>query len=194
MEKKKLLEEYINKCTVCIETKDENSADKLSKLIINVFFKEIPNITLGVHGYGYIKTSFVEGCKLLREKLVNYLATLKREDNVRAFEIEKLKLQNQSLNISNVATAHSSVDVKIEVKIATNITIILEKISKNEVLEKDAKEELEEMVADIQKNITLKRTDKAKTKIWEFLRYIGDKSLDLTIALLPSIGQISETL
>lgn len=97
--------------------------------------------------------------------------------------------QNININNQNNNTANASINQNITIKST------IEDINKipDNILDKEAKEDLEEILYSIEA-LKDKEKDKAKEKIFKALKYIIDKSFEVGIAILPYLGEVSKIL
>lgn len=187
IEKIKFIDGFINEIDKILENKDVDNAEKQQKNIIAVFGSEISNIKNGLSNYDMCglyddnyKPDFLGDLEILKSKLLNYKANIYMEG-------DKKTAQNiiYNENISNINTT-----------IVITINDTIEKINHfpDNIVSKEEKEAIEDKLASLEMSVKSKDKSKTKSKIANMLKYIGDKSIDVTIALLPALGSISEQL
>ena len=187
IEKIKFIDGFINDIDKILENKDVNNAEKQQDKIIAVLGSEISNIESGLSNYNMYglynanyKPDFIGDLEILKSKLLNYKANIYMEG-------DKQSTQNiiYNDNISNINT---------NIEITINDTI--EKINHfpDNLISKEEKEEIEDKLASLERSAKSKDKSKIKSKIANILKYIGDKSIDVAIALLPALGSIAEQL
>lgn len=187
IEKIKFIDGFINEIDKILENKDVDNAKKQQKNIIAVFSNEIANIENGLSNYDMCglyddnyKPDFLRDLEILKSKLLNYKANIYMEG-------DKQSTQNiiYNENISNINT-----------NIEITITDTIEKINHfpDNLISKEEKEEIEDKLASLERSAKSEDKSKIKSKIANILKYIGDKSIDVAIALLPALGSIAEQL
>lgn len=187
IEKIKFIDGFINEIDKILENKDVDNAEKQQKNIIAVFGSEISNIKNGLSNYDMCglyddnyKPDFLGDIEILKSKLLNYKANIYMEG-------DKKNAQNiiYNENISNINTT-----------IVITINDTIEKINHfpDNLISKEEKEAIEDKLASLEMSVKSKDKSKIKSKIANVLKYIGDKSIDVTIALLPALGSIAERL
>lgn len=132
---------------------------------------------------------FTENDKIkIKEKIIEI-----RERNKENNSDINLKSNNESINIYNNSVNNNTANASINQNITIKSTIKdINKIPDN-ILDKEAKEYLEEILYSIE---TLKEEnkDKAKEKVFKVLKYIIDKGFEVGIAILPYLGEVSKVL
>ena len=115
-----------------------------------------------------------------------YRAELMDEHNMQQNQTNS---QNININNQNNNTANASINQNITIKST------IEDINKipDNILDKEAKEDLEEILYSIEA-LKDKEKDKAKEKIFKALKYIIDKGFEVGIAILPYLGEVSKIL
>ena len=133
--------------------------------------------------------AFIEEDKIkIKEKIIEI-----RERNKKNNSDINLKSNNESINIYNNPVNNNIANALISQNITIKSTIEdINKIPEN-ILDKEAKEYLEEILYSIE---TLKEEnkDKAKEKVFKVLKYIIDKGFEVVIAILPYLGEVSKVL
>jgi uncharacterized protein YecA (UPF0149 family) len=197
MGKIKLINDYMNRCAEILQRRSYLQAEILEKEIISVFGSEIQDITsnLSVYEIG-TDTNFFEDLTLLKAILENYKSNLELEEERRKDEIEILRLKqpistahfnNQNTNSSSAnANATNIVEVKIE-QALENIANLNE-----EILSKDDKDKLEGLLSSIEVAKNSKDKDKLLNKIGNVLKFIAEKGVQVGIATLPYLGEVSK--
>ena len=133
--------------------------------------------------------AFIEEDKIkIKEKIIEI-----RERNKKNNSDINSKSNNESINIYNNPINNNTANASINQNITIKSTIEdINKIPEN-ILDKEAKEYLEEILYSIE---TLKEEnkDKAKEKVFKVLKYIIDKGFEVGIAILPYLGEVSKVL
>jgi ADP-dependent phosphofructokinase/glucokinase len=94
MDKLDLVEDYIYRCDSFIGSNNKANTKLLVKEIIAIFHSEIKDIEFTLASYYYgLDASYEKDLTTLKPILVNYRANIKREEDMRKDELEKLKLQ-----------------------------------------------------------------------------------------------------
>ncbi|MBQ3409290.1 MAG: hypothetical protein IJH12_08825 [Clostridia bacterium] len=178
-----LIDKYIKESDEIIKGNIVVDAENIQDEIISVFSSEISNIKEGLSNYNMYgiynenyKVDFIKDLKLLKAKLENYKANICcNEDN----DGNKNSIQNQVItNIYN----------NIEVSINTTIEQI--KQFPEDILKQEEKEFIEEKLSSIERLMKNKDKSGVKSKLLSIIKYLGDKSIDVIIALLPLMGSI----
>ena len=196
MDKMSILNNYIDKCHEIIDSKDRSKAEEIVKEIIGVFEAEISHIKsqLTLYGWGVSTVDYFKDLAVLKAILINYRANLKREDDIRNDELEMLKLKQSILNINNTNNNDASSTASASASVTVSVTQAIESINNllDNVLSEEEKESLEEKITSLE--LMAKSGDKEKTskKLGSILKYIADKGIEVGIALLPYLGQISK--
>ncbi|CCY76454.1 hypothetical protein [Brachyspira aalborgi] len=103
------------------------------------------------------------------------------------------KSNNESINIYNNPINNNTANASINQNITIKSTIEdINKIPEN-ILDKETKEYLEEILYSIE-TLKEKNKDKAKEKVFKVLKYIIDKGFEVGIAILPYLGEVSKVL
>ena len=103
------------------------------------------------------------------------------------------KSNNESINIYNNPINNNTANASINQNITIKSTIEdINKIPEN-ILDKETKEYLEEILYSIE-TLKEKNKDKAKEKVFKVLKYIIDKGFEVGIAILPYLGEVSKIL
>jgi hypothetical protein len=196
MSKIDLLNEYISKCEEIIISKNLVSAYMLSNEITSVFYGEIHDIELGLSIYGYGDKNHYGDIIILKAKLINYKTTLELEETRRKDEIEILRLKqpistatyhNVNSNSSNaISNATNNVSLLIHQTIE-NITNLNE-----DTLSDSEKNKLDGLLNAIEMDKKSKDKEKLLEKVGGILKFIADKSVQVGIAVLPYLGEVSE--
>ncbi|WP_128425458.1 hypothetical protein [Gudongella oleilytica] len=200
MDKMSILNSYIEKCDENIEQKDQSKAEMLMDEVIGVFEAEIPDIKsqLTMYGWGAPSVNYFKDLAVIKAILTNYRANLKREDDIRGAELEMLRLKQSILNLNINNTNNNEALSTAKASAAVNVTIkqTLESINNfpEDVLSKEEKESLEEKVASLELLTKSGDKEKASKKLGSILKYVADKGIEVGIALLPYLGEISKLL
>ncbi|QNO13316.1 hypothetical protein HYG86_00240 [Alkalicella caledoniensis] len=191
-----ILINYIEKCAEYIDSKDRSKAEELVKEVIGVFEEEITHIKsqLTLYGWGSSSVDYFKDLAVLKAILINYKANLKREDDIRKDELEMLKLKQSILNINNTNNNDSSSTATASSSVTVTVTQAIDSINNlpDDTLSNEDKEALEEKIAALE--ILVRSGDKEKTskKLGSILKYVVDKGIEVGIALLPYLGEISK--
>lgn len=186
MEKKELIDKYIEQCDTVIDNKN---AHRLVDDIIAVFHAEIPdivlNLDLGRITYENINNQdkiYINDIRRLKLKLENYRVNVEMEEEKEKRKLEELKIQKTILTINNTNTLNVEVNFE-QARAKVNNLTNMQQSEIDEILEKI--NQLEKII---------KSTDK-KEKKWEnsknIMKWIADKGVDVGIALLPLLLQIN---
>ena len=199
MSKIEIINEYIEKCMDIISAKDVIQAQRFQDEIIGVFGSEIPNITSNLDNYvGFYGQSravnYIGDADLLKAKLINYKSNIEMEEKRQADDLEKLRLQQSILTINNNNSNNSSSIASASSTVTISIQQVLENIYKlsDATLSKEEKEVLEEKLSAIEVAKNTKDNAKLSSKIGSVLKYITDKGIEVGIAVLPYLGEISK--
>lgn len=187
-----LINEYISRCETVIANKDIRGSEILQDEIIGVFEAEIPHIKSQLDNYSGIgffdsghKVDFISDIKLLKQKLINYAANIKLEQDKMAHEIELAKLKQPSISATAEVVAEQSVINSVEISI-TNVIDEIEKMEEEKISPED-KKLLQEYIYSLE---GIKNT-KNKSKFWdkskEVLKFLIDKGIDVAKIILPYI-------
>lgn len=198
MDKMSILNSYIEKCDENIEQKDQSKAEMLMDEVIGVFEAEIPDIKsqLTMYGWGAPSVNYFKDLAVIKAILINYRANLKREDDIRSAELEMLRLKQSILNINNTNNNEALSTAEASVAVTVTIKQTLESINNlpDDILSKEDKESLEEKVASLELLTKSGDKEKASKKLGSILKYVADKGIEVGIALLPYLGEISKLL
>lgn len=192
------LNEYILKCSEIIQSKDIKAASDLQDKIISVYEAEIPTIFNRLDNYHHYGASspvdFIGDMIIIEAILENYKDNIEKDERKAERELEKLRLQQSILTINNnnqnSSLSNSSATTTLTVSIDQTIENIL-KIP-DEVLTPAEKEELEEKLSALEVAKNSKDKGKISSKIGSVLKYIADKGIEVGIATLPYLGEISK--
>ena len=188
MDKIELIQEYIDRCDIIIESNNTIEAKNMSNEIIGVFSKEIENITKNLSNYtGLINSviNYVEDIKLLKQKLINYMSTINEEYTKREHELELARLKQPHF------TAHAESNPVQNQNIAITVTLEqtinnLDDIPESNLASSD-KETLKELLYSLEGIKVTKDKDKFWNKAKEILGFLANKSADAAITVLPLI-------
>lgn len=197
MNKLKLVEEYIRRADEIIESKNRTTAKDFTREVIAVFQSEIPKITSELTAYRFSgDQDDIKDTSTLRAMLFNYSTNIKREDEIRKNDLEKLKLQQSILTINNTNHNESSSEANANVTVVVTVNQAIENINNlpDDILSKEDKESLEEKVASLDLLTKSGDKEKASKKLGGILKYVADKGIEVGIALLPYLGEISKLL
>lgn len=190
------LNAYIEECNKALKSNDTNSASELRQRIVAVYAIEIEHLKNRLPYFGTNEDSSVaaimDDIRALIDILGNHRDDLELAEIREIRELEKLKLQS-SINVTNnnnsSSTATSSSNTTV------SITNTLERLQAlpDTAISQEEKEALEEKLAALQIALDSRDNDKAKLKLTNVLKYIGDKCVDAGIAVLPYLGQVAAT-
>lgn len=184
---------YIEECNEIIKSNDTDLAYELIHRMIAVYGIEIKRleVRLPCTGAG-TSTDIMDDIPALKQILGNHKDDLELAEIREIRELEKLKLQS-SINVTNnnnsSSTATSSSNTTVSI---TNTLERLQALPDTAISQED-KEALEEKLAALQIALDSRDNDKAKLKLTNVLKYIGDKCVDAGIAVLPYLGQVAAT-
>ena len=124
------------------------------------------------------------------EKLILQMEVY-RAELMDEYNMQQNQTNSQNININNQNNNTANASINQNITIESTIEDI-NKIPDN-ILDKEAKEDLEEILYSIE---ALKDKDKykAKEKIFKALKYIIDKGFEVGIAILPYLGEVSKIL
>lgn len=184
LDKISYIDKYINESKEIIKSNNMEAAKRKQKNIIAIFGNNIQGIKVGLTNYDVESMynrgniNYIEDLKLLIKKLEFY----KIEEN-EGKSLSKNIICNQNIIENNI---------KIDTEINTEINNTLKEIREisDDIISKKEKEKL---IEDISSLKTCK-TDKQKSKMKEIVKWLGDKSIDAVIAVLPAIGSIASQL
>lgn len=180
---------YIKECEEALTTEIPIG---LAARIVAAYGGEIKNID-NLLTYYYASSASSKDIERLRGILINHRDNIEMEEAKELRELEKLKLQS-TINISNNnnsnATATASVSISVSL---TNTLERLQALPTSTISEED-KEVLEEKLSALQVALDSKNSEKAKSKLSSILRYLGDKTIETAITVLPYIGTVSQYL
>lgn len=199
MTKLEFIQSYIDKCISC-----ENNilAESLVMEIEGVFTDEIPRITNQLNRYSWgigTDVDYMHDVKLLQQKLENYKINLidkeiKAQRNLETLRLQeaisknKIQVNAYGGSANSNSTANSSSTVTVEINQIINA---INEISPD-ILSDTNKEELEEKLAAIEVAKISGNKEKLGNKVGNVLKYIADKGIEVGIAVLPYLGEISK--
>lgn len=154
-----------------------------------MYCNDIPSYRNGLDLYEFVAFStdstisidYIGDLKKLKAKLIKYKHELEEKELVRKEALEIARMKNQGITIHNDNSSYSSSSSNITVTVTLEQTI--EKLDK--LLPKEELNELEDKLAALE--LVIKKCDKEKSsiKMSNVLKLIGDKGLDVAIAVLP---------
>jgi len=128
------------------------------------------------------QVDFIGDIKLLKQKLINYEANNKREQDKMAYDLEYARLKQPYVSAhagSNptqtaTLTAHMTITVEQTVKQIDEIS--------NDILSSSDKDVLKEYIYSLEGMKAAKNKSKFWEKSKELLKFVADKSIDVAIA------------
>ena len=211
MGKLELLSEYINECGN-LNTSETEEYRKLGDEIFSCFGSEIKNMENTMFG-GYYNpiiqkvicgtgelVDYKEDMQRIKMQLINYRANI--ENELAEKEIDKLRLQveiskNQAINITNTATggvANAQATSSSTVLVMMTIEQAIENMTNlpSHILDDEEKDLLEGKLSSLEVAKNSKNKANISDKLGSVLKYIGDKSVEVGIAVLPYLGEVSK--
>ena len=191
----KKLEEHIEECkSVLNRNIPEEAVNQIVK--VKKAYEGTKKFTIDIiHNYDFDRFYTIDNTpeqlnrlKELIEQMEVYRAELLDEYNTQQNQ-NQTNQQNININNQNNNTANASINQNITIKSTIED---INKISDN-ILDKEAKEYLEEILYSIEA-LKEKNKDKAKEKVFKVLKYIIDKGFEVGIAILPYLGEVSKVL
>lgn len=189
----KYIKGYIDKCDNAYH-EVKGSPEKLCSEIISIFESEIPTITSGLEMYGYGSNPRYDlDLCVLKEKLQLYVYNLEGEKDNQEKELEKLRLQQAMFTVNNQNTNTSSSTSSASATVEVTIEQIHENITKmpEDVLSSEEKEQLKDLIDLLEADKKRKNNEGICKKLQNILKFIAEKSVEVSIAVLPYLGQIS---
>lgn len=181
---------YIEECDKAI--KNNNADAELVQRITSIYIGEIMNIAFGLTS-SFRSYPKINDIIILRERLINLRDNIEMEEAKAERQLEMLKLQSSiSITNNNNSASTSSANATVTVSI-TNAIERLQALPDTTISQED-KDALEEKLAALQVALDNRDNDKAKLKLTNVLKYIGDKCVDAGIAVLPYLGQVATTI
>ncbi len=195
MDKMELIKTYLDRCEEVIVSENLTIAHKLQDEIIGVFESEISDITNKLDNYSmrgfYSDTprqvDYIGDVKLLKQKLINYIANIQQEKAKMEYELELARLKQPRVS------AHAEANPTQTTTSTINVTISLEQAIKQldeisaDNLSTTDKDTLKEYLYSLEGSKAAKDKEKFWSKAKEILRFIADKGADAAIAVLPLI-------
>lgn len=191
------VQKYIADCEKCLIEQDVKKAEELENAIIAVFSDDIKGIKGGLDRYKarvysvgtVVKYDYLGDIKILKAKLEYYKAGLEdeRTETINVPLTPSININNVNEN-SNAANATNVTQVTYE-----QVVESIQSLSDSSLTNAE-KEELEDKIGAIE--LALRNQDKVKAmnKIGAVLRFIAEKGIEVGIAVLPYLGQISQAL
>jgi len=196
LNKIEMIDYYILEIELAIANSLVERAREREDEIVPVFDNELKGITYGLDNYiGFgldRQVNYLSDIKLLKAKLENYKANLELDEWAAERELEKLRLQQSILTITNNASNENTITNEINVN--NDITNVIKIIESTKDLDEIEKEELQGQIAKLNLAVTTQNKEKGQGIVKEILKFVVDKGTDLGIALLPYIGSITRTL
>ena len=181
-EKIKALEEYIRKLDKSINEEDVREAEELQTEIIAVYEAEIKSLKSELSNYSaaglYDETyvDYIKDARLLRAKLINH----------------KLNLATGLYNPFQNSEGLVNVTQHVNQDVSTNVVVNFEQAI-HDIQELPETELSEAEKEKLLGKLAVISAEKDKKKRWEkigdTLKWVGDKSIQVGIALLPYIAQ-----
>lgn len=186
---------YILDCDETINSKDIKNADKLIDLIVSVYESEIPNITFRLSSYTYsdANPNPVNDLIILKAILTNYKSEIELNEQHIQDDLEKLKLQQSITTINNQNNNTASANASSTNIIEISFNQAIKNISNlDNILNNDEKEELEDKLSAVKTATESKDRIKILNKIGNVLKFITEKGIEVGIAVLPYLGEVSK--
>ncbi|GEM_PF-905942 len=168
----------------------EIAKQQLYKEITAKYHTIIPNLGSGLYQY-YIEQEFYD--EVSDESLRHNLDQI--YNKLTAFKalgfpgvIKEAAAPYHQVLINNNNNANASVTVTISI---SNTIELINQLPSNVLSDKE-KEELEEKLSAVEVAKTSENKEKLMGKVGNVLKYIADKSIEVGIAALPYLGEISE--
>ena len=123
-------------------------------------------------------------CKV-KAKLINYKDNLQMAQKERA---EALKPQQTSIQIMNHMENNQIVDIGI---LTGNMLTAAEQLLNVGLTEEEC-HKIKEILSELKKETDKKETKQAKKILYELVKFLTDKGVDVLIALIPYLGSMAK--
>jgi hypothetical protein len=198
-QKVNIIENYIEECTDAINKRNIERAKQLQKELLGVYNSEIKYMTSQLSNYSIAggNVDFINDLIILRAILLNHKANIVENERLRNYELEKLKLQQAITTITNQNSNQNSYNASTNVSSENTINVAFEQALKNitnldNILNENEKDELEGKISALK--IATESKDKTKiiNKIGSVIKFVAEKGIEIGIAVLPYLGEISK--
>jgi hypothetical protein len=185
------LEKYINLCD------EKNKTDREKEVFLDevtgVYVSEIKNAFRNLDMNSWFEGKIVDydgDMDKVKAILINYKDNLEMEEKKRKDELELVRLKQGNINISANANNANNININITLEQA------IESISNipDSVLNSDEREDLENRLYALEASARKSDKSKAKEKLLSVIKFVAEKGIDATIALLPYLGQVASVL
>lgn len=187
------IDEQIKKCNKILSNANPKEAAELILHIKRIFYK-IRDFSINVatepDNYFSVDYDSKDNLKYLEQMidaLKLYRAELSDEQDKelkRQSKIETIRIDNHNSNTAN-AIINQNISIDSTIKAINELP--------NDILDEKDKKCLENILRDID-DLKGQNKEKAKNKIFEALKYIVDKGVEVGIAILPYLGEIARLL
>lgn len=185
MNKIEILEQYIERMIQTIDKYDENEAEIFIRNITSTFMNEIVNLHEGLTCYYYGVGSYTDDLKILLSKLINYKSNLMLEKEVRDYEIKKLELEKDAFKYNESIFKDYKTEYIDFQKTIENLYEI-----KEEILDFEEKQKIEDMLSTVELAQNTQNKSKAEEKITNIVNYISSKDSEVILIVLPYLGEV----
>lgn len=184
------LNEYIEECDKALET--GNIPNRLNARITATYENEIKNIAPRIVT---TSTNMPARIEILKGMLINHRDNLELAETKELRELEKLKLQS-SISVTNNNNSSSTATSSSNTTISISLSNAIEHLNElpDSIISKEDKEALEDKLSALQIAIDGKNNEKAKSKLSAIMQYLGDKTVETAITVLPYMGTVSQYL
>lgn len=187
---------YIEECNEIIKSNDTDLAYELIHRMIAVYGIEIKRLELRLPCTGAgTSTDIMDDIPALKQILGNHKDDLELAETKELRGLEKLKLQS-SISVTNNNNSSSTATSSSNTTISISLSNAIEHLNElpDSIISKEDKEALEDKLSALQIAIDGKNNEKAKSKLSAIMQYLGDKTVETAIAVLPYMGTVSQYL
>lgn len=190
------LERWIEKCNEFVSTfnpdYDTEEGQRLLELIYAIYDSEITDFQTGLESFEHVitnrepKNHIESDLKTVKRKLLNYKEQLKKEEREIQEKRETARCQAENNKISVTANAENFNEIQMDINI--DFKQVIEKISHlpEQVISEADKKQLEDKLSEVEKATEDQKS--RKQKLMNILKFLGDKSADAVIAVLPYLA------
>lgn len=186
---------YIEECDKAIDSCKYPSS--LVKKIAYTYYEEL-GLTNNPLSPKFDSNPTEDDILLLMALLTDYRDNIEMNEEREKREIERLKLEKSRaappISITNTSNSASTSSANATVTISIANTLERLQALPDTTFSQEDKDALEEKLAALQVALDNRDNDKAKLKLTNVLKYIGDKCVDAGIAVLPYLGQVATTI